>query len=222
MALTVVVELSFTADEVTLTDSTGAYDVTSNPTGYGTPNAAFADYAHYAIIRKKNVNSVADEILTLEAYDETTETEFVAPRTVDGWHQGVKFNIPVWTAGTYAANTVKYYNGVIYKANTSTSNTPPHADWDIITDLEDIETNNTITVTTINNVTARNADVYWSNQIALLSQQGMCGICEDSRKRERLERIRNHVTAVLVADARDNNTDGEWNALALIALGAFE
>jgi len=222
MALVVVVELAFTADEVTLTDATGAYNVTSNPTGYGTPNAAFADYAHYAIIRKKNVNEVDDEDLVVETYDETAETEFVAPRTVDGWYQGVKLNIPVWTAGTYASGTVKYYNGVIYQANTSTSQQPPHANWDIISDLTDIEGHTSIITTTINNVTAYNADVYWSQQIALLSQQGMCGVCEDSRKRERLERIRNHITAVLVADIRDNNTDGEWNALALIALGAFE
>jgi hypothetical protein len=222
MALTVVVELSFTATGVTLTDATGAYDVTSNPTGYGSPNAAFADYAHYAILRKKNVNEVADEDLDVTAYDETSATAFSATRSVDGWHQGVKLNIPVWTAGTYASGTVKYYNGVIYQANTSTSQQPPHANWDIISDLTDIEGHTSIITTTINNVTAYNADVYWSQQIALLSQQGMCGICEDSRKRERLERIRNHITAVLVADIRDNNTDGEWNALALISLGAFE
>jgi len=108
-----------------MTNVTGDYHAVDNPTGYGTPNAAFAEYAHYAIIRKKNVNEVADEDLVVEAYDETTETEFVAPRTVDGWYQGVELSIPVWTAGTYASGTVKYYNGVIYQANTSTSSAIP-------------------------------------------------------------------------------------------------
>jgi len=222
MALTIALELVFSADEVTMNDITGDYHVTDNPTGYGTPNAEFTDFAHFAIIRKKNVNSVADEDLVLTAYNELSATEFIGPRTVDGWYEGIKFNIPIWTAGTYAADIVKFYNGVIYKANTSTSQTPPHADWDIVTDLTTLEENASITVTTEDRVTAYNADVYWSQQIALMSQQGKCGVCEDDRLKARLDKIYRHIQAVLVADQLGNDTDGEWNALALINLGAYE
>lgn len=220
MALTVVVEMVFGEDTVQMNDITGDYHAVDNPTGYGAPNAAFTDYAHYAIIRKKNVNDVADEVLTVDTYNEISETEFSAPRTVDGWYEAVKLNILVWTAGTYAADIVKYYNGVIYKANTSTSNTPPHADWDIITDLTDIEDNNSITATIEGRVTAYNADVYWSIKIAENSQAGHCGLCEDDKLKARLDTIYRYIQSVLVADQLGDNTSGEWSALRLIALGA--
>ena len=223
MALTVVIELAFSADEIQLNDITGAYNVTSNPTGYGAPNDAFADFAHYAIIRKKNVNSVADEDLTIETYNELSATEFVAPRAVDGWYEGIKFNIPIWSAGAYLLDDVIYHNGSIYQANAGTSGTPGvSGDWDEVTDLTTLEDNTSITVTVEGRVTAYNADVYWSQQIASLSQQGMCGICEDDRLKARLDKIYRHIQSVLVADQLGNNTDGEWNALALINLGAYE
>lgn len=222
MALSVVLELVFSEDTVQLNDITGDYSV-DNLTGYGAPNAEFTDFGHFAIIRKKNVNSVADEVLTLNSYNPVTAESFEADRSVDGWYEGVKLNIPVWTAGTYDANTVKYYNGSVWMSNTSTSGTPGvSSDWDAITDLTEIEGNTSITTTTESRVTAYNADVYWSQQIATLSQQGKCGICEDERKKERLDKIYRHIQSVLVADQLGNNSDGEWNALALINMGAYE
>ena len=84
MALVPVATMTFAASTLSVNDATGSYDVTTNPTGYGSPNAAYSDYAHYAIIRKKNVNGVADSLLVLTSYDETVATSFSAPRTVDG------------------------------------------------------------------------------------------------------------------------------------------
>jgi hypothetical protein len=220
MALTVALELVFSSTTVILNDITGAYHAVDNPTGYGTPNAEFADYAHFAMIRKKNVNNVADSLLALAVYDEITATEFIGTRSVDGWYEGCKLNIPIWTAGTYASGTVKFYNGVIYKANTSTSEQPPHADWDVITDLEDIEGNSSIITTYEGRVTAYNGDVYWSKQIALNSQAGHCGLCEDDKKKARLDKIYRYIQNVLVADQLGDNQNGEWNALQLIAMGA--
>lgn len=220
MALVVALELIFSADEVRMQDSTGAYHAVNNPTGYGAPNAEFTDYAHYALLRKKNVNNVADQLLTVEPYNQITDTEFIAPRLVDGWFEGCKLNIPIWTAGTYSANTVKYYNGVIYKANTSTSQTPPHADWDVITDLEDIEGNSSIITTYEGRVTPFDADVYWSNQIAEISQAGRCGVCSDEKTKKRLDDIYRTIQCVIVADQLGNNSDGEWNVLRLIEMGA--
>jgi hypothetical protein len=223
MALVVDVELSFTKDSVIFTDVTGAYNALTNPTGYGTPNDAFADFAHYAIIRKKNVNDVDDEVLTLETYDPLTDTEFTADREIDGWYEGTKFTIRKWTAATYPSGTVRYHNGVIYLSNTSTSQTPgAGAQWDIVSDLEDIEDNATVTITRDGRVTPWNADVYWSKQIAANSKQGKCGICKDDRQKERLDRIYSHIQAVMVADQYGYNQDGEWNVLSLIQLGAVD
>lgn len=231
MALTVVADLTFSADKVILTDNTGDYNVTTNPTGYGTPNAAFADYAHYAIIRKKNVNSVADEVLTLDAYNPITDTVFEADRETDGWYEGVKLNIPIWDAGdTYTGGSlttggVVYYSGSVYYCVTTTSagespGTHP-AKWTAVSDLTTIEDNPTIVVTIDGRTTAYDADVYWSQQIATLSQQGQCGVpFEDNKLKDRLDKIYRYIQNVLVADQLGNNTDGEWCVLQLRALGA--
>lgn len=221
MPLTVKAALSFSKTQVIFTDTTGNYNATTNPGGYGAPNALFTDYAHYAIIRKKNVNGVADVVMSLLTYDPLTATEFKATRTLDGWYEAKKLNILKWLAGTYPLDTVRYYNGVVYKANTSTSETPgAGAQWTVVTDLTTIESNSTVTVTIDGRVTVFNADLYWSKQIAANSQKGLCGVCEDDRKKKRLDDIFFHIQAGLIADQTGDNTNGEWNVLALIQLGA--
>lgn len=220
MALVPIATMTFAASTVSVNDATGSYDVTTNPTGYGSPNAAYSDYAHFAIIRKKNVNSVADVLLELTSYDETVATSFSAPRTVDGWHEGKLLNIPLWTAGTYAADIVKYHNGVIYKANTSTSQEPPHADWDIVSDLTTLEGNASIIETTISRVTPYNADVFWSKKEALYAQQGRNGLTLEDKAQARQQTIYRKIQQVLVADQLGLDTDGEWIVLDLIEMGA--
>jgi Ca2+-binding RTX toxin-like protein len=221
----VVMELTFGRASgtgfVTAEDVTGAYHVTDNPTGYGAPNDAFADFAHYVIIRHKNVNSVADEVLTLNLYNPLSATEFTATRTTDGHYEVTKLNIYIWSAGTYAADTVRYYAGSVYLSNTSTSQTPgAGAQWDVVTDLTEIEDNNTLIDTITGRVTVYDADVYWSKQIALNSQRGKCGICEDDRKKKKMDDILQYIQNALTADQLGYNTDGEWAVLALRLLGA--
>lgn len=229
MALTVTDSMSFSEDSVILTDTTGDYDAVDNPGGYGTPNAAFADYAHYAIIRKKNVNNVADEVLTLNSYNPITDTEFSAARDRDGWYEGVKLNIPIWdtgfvaTGGTAATGSVVYHSGVVYYCNTSNTNESPTASpakWTSVSDLTTIEDNPTLIATIVDRVTAYDADVYWSGQIAELSQQGLTWQEPDNKLRARLQLIYEQIQVVLVADQLGNNTDGEWAVLRLRNLGA--
>lgn len=220
MALVPVATMTFAASTLSVNDATGSYDVTTNPTGYGSPNAAYSDYAHYAIIRKKNVNGVADSLLVLTSYDETVATSFSAPRTVDGWYEGKLLNIPVWEAGTYAADVVKYHEGVIYKANTSTSQEPPHADWDIVSDLTTLEGNASIIETTISRVTPYNADVYWSKKEALYAQQGRNGLTLEDKAQARQQIIYRKVQQVYVADQLGQDSNGEWIVLDLIEMGA--
>jgi hypothetical protein len=221
MALSLSATLTFTASQVTLTNTTGDYNVSTNPTGYGTPNPAFNALAHYAIIRKKNVNDVADEVLTLDSYNVITAESFTCDRAIDGWYEGTLIDILIWTAGTYASGYVVYYNGVIYQSNTSTTGTPGvSGDWDVVTDLTEIEDNDTVYTYAIGRTTAYDADTYWSKQIAQNSQRGRCGICDDDRQKDRLDKIEFHINCVLVADQLGNNQDAEWNVLTLIDLGA--
>jgi hypothetical protein len=230
MAVVVTVTETFSATKVILTDTTGAYVAVTNPNGYGTPNAEFTDYGHYAIIRKKNVNSVADEVLTLDAYNPITDTEFTADRAVDGWYESKKLNIPIWlvgtsyTAGTLTTGSVVDRNGVPYYCIQSGAGhdpaTPSSAYWTAVSDLTTIEDNSTITVTTKNRVTPYNADVYWSKAMAANSQKGLCGLAQDDRQKSRLDLIYFHIQCVLVADQLGSNTAGEWNSLTLQTMGA--
>jgi len=229
MALSVTVTETFSATKVILTDTTGDYVAVTNPNGYGTPNAEFTDFGHYAIIRKKNVNSVADEVLALDSYDPLTATEFTADRAVDGHFEAKKLNIPIWlvgtsyVAGSLATGNVVDYNGTPYYSIQSGAGHIPSSSptyWTAVADLTTIESNPTITVTTKGRVTEYNADVYWSKQIANNSQRGLCGIPVDDRQKSRLDTIYLHLQMVLVADQLGSYQDGEWNVLALRSLGA--
>lgn len=220
MALVVTGSMSFSSSKVIITNTTGTYDALTNTTGYGTPNPDFDDYAHYGIIRKKNVNSVADEILTLDSYDPLTALSIQATRSVDGWYEGKLLDILIWTAGTYAAGIVKYRNGVIYEANISTNTTPgAGGDWDVVTDLTTIEDNASVITTTIGRVTPFDADVYWSQQLAGQAQQGTLWNVDD-RVSSRLDRIYSLVQQVYSADQLGNNTQGEFIILRLQIMGA--
>jgi hypothetical protein len=221
MSLVVTAGFVFSADTVVFQDTTGAYNAVTNPTGYGAPNAAFADYAHYAILRKKNVNDVDDEVMTLASYSPITDYVYSADRSVDGWYEGILLLITPWTAATYPVDTVRYYAGSVYISNQSTSQVPgAGAQWDVVSDLTTIEDNSTVYAVREGRVTAFNADVYWSRQIARNSQRGHCGICEDDRTKERLDRIYTTIQQAVVADSLGDNTEGEWCVLKLQLLAA--
>lgn len=222
MALAVVIDFQFSAAQAILVESTGNYNVTTNPGGYGAPNPAYADYAHYAIIRKKNVNMVADSVLVIDAYNPLSALQFAATRTVDGWYEGVKLNILVWTAGAYPLGTVRYRAGVIYQVINvaGTSAQPPSADWAAVTDLTTIETNASLLATTKERDTAFTADAYWSQLMADLTQQGNLAIPDDDRDKKRMDDIERTIKQVLAADQLGNNTAGEWCVLRLQRMGA--
>lgn len=221
MALSVEITVTFSGPQVIVTDVTGNYDASTNPGGYGSPNAAFSDYAHYVILRKKNVNSVPDAVLSLDTYNPLSSTVFTYERTLDGWYEATKLNILKWTAGSYVLGDVRYYSGTIYKANTATSSTPgADSTWDAVTDLTTIESNPTVIATILGRSTAYNADTYWSKQIAANSQKGLCAMYSDDKQKSRLDKIYFHIQAELVADQFGDLENAEWNVQALILLGA--
>lgn len=222
MSLAVAIDFEFSATKSILVESTGDYNVTTNPGGYGTPNPAYADYAHYAIIRKKNVNMIPDSVLAVDAYNPLSALQWEATRTVDGWYEGVKLNILVWTAGTYPLDTVRYRSGVIYKVTNvaGTSNGPPDADWAVVSDLTTLENNATVVVTSVERDTAFTADAFWSQLMADLTQGGNLAIPDDDRNKKRMDDIERTIKQVLAADQLGNNAAGEWCVLRLQLLGA--
>lgn len=230
MALDRSASLTFSVDQVILTNTTGNYSV-SNPGGYGTPNPAFAAFAHYAIIRKKNVNEVADSVLSLDSYDPETALTFTADRDPDGWYEGVLLDIDVWDSGTsyvggsLTTGSVVEDDGIVYVCGTSNSNSKPSLNpskWIVVTDLTTIEDNTTLSATAEDRVTAYDADVYWSKQIADLSQKGQCSmqLIVDDKLKARLDLILLNIQCAKTADQFGSDTQGEWAVLRLRHLGA--
>ncbi len=109
----------------TISDATGAYDVTSNPTGYGAPNTERTNLA--LIIIGKYKASIGDTELTFDAYNPETVTSFtVSNLTLDGYYQ---YNVyPVPKSGTepgdvlntfrydFATDQLERYNGATWIA----------------------------------------------------------------------------------------------------------
>lgn len=230
MALSRSATLTFSADQVILTNTTGNYNVSTNPGGYGTPNPAFADFGHYGIIRKKNVNEVDDDVLVLNSYNPLTDTEITAERDPDGWYEGIVLDIDVWNSGdayiggSLITGNAVVYSGVVYVCTVNGTNRRPDlypAEWATITDLTTIEENTTLEATIIDQATAYDADVYWSLQIALRSQRGQCGdCCIDDKLNQRLDTIQRYIVNVNTANTLGSYQDAEWNVLRLRALGA--
>lgn len=68
-----------------ITDTTGTYDVSSNPGGYNTPNENRTDLALIMLATYKG--SEADVDLTIDSYDPEDVTEWqVTDSPADGWH----------------------------------------------------------------------------------------------------------------------------------------
>lgn len=221
MSLIISVDFVFSATKVTLRDNTGDYDATNNPGGYGTPNPAFNIYAHYGIIRKKYAGDTPDVVLTMDPYNPITDTSYPATRTVDGWYEGTKLNILIWTAGTSGIGTVRYYGGNVYIANASTTSTPgTDGTWTPVTDLTTIEDNTSVIATIVGRVTAYNADVYWGELATEKASNDVIGINMDDRQLERFRTIKYNIWAALAADQLGDNLQGEVIVNRLQNLGA--
>jgi len=220
MALSVVITVTFSSTQVIVTDTTGNYNASTNPGGYGAPNPAFNTYAHYVVLKKKNVNS-ADTVLVLDSYNPLTATTFTYERTIDGWYEASKLNIPIWSSGSYVSGNVVEYAGTVYQANTTTSSTPgADGTWAAVIDFTTIIGNSSIITTILGRSTAYNAATYWSNQMAGYTQKGLLGIPEDDSQKERLDNIYTLIQCIQSADQLGDNLDAESNAEGLTTLGA--
>lgn len=230
MAIERKIDQEFGEGTIDIVDTTGDYDVDSNPTGYGAPNPARDALARYVALRKKNVNDVVDGAWTVQAYG----VQFTRDR--DGWNEGVMLSIAIWDSGTaYGAGTgdedvsIVEYDGDLYKALRATTNDIPSSspsDWEAI-DLDEesdddllLLVNDNVIKTYKNRTTVFDADVYWSAQIAEKTQKGFAGVAMTDRDKKRLDDIYRKIQQALSADQLGNNSDAEWIVLALRAIGA--
>jgi hypothetical protein len=72
--------------ELNLSDSTGVYEVSDNPGGYGTPNPDRADIALILVANNKRQDD-GDVECTVQTYNPVTATTFIVELNKDGWYQ---------------------------------------------------------------------------------------------------------------------------------------
>lgn len=84
-------------DEATVEDSTGVYDVSDNPGGYGTPNPERNELGLVALIDYKATGG--DETVVPTTFDGLTVTEIVVPITKDGHIQVDGWLLPIIVGG---------------------------------------------------------------------------------------------------------------------------
>lgn len=230
MAIERKIDLEFGDETIDIVDTTGNYDVDSNPTGYGAPNAARTDRERYVACRKKNVNDVDDGPWTVQLYG----VQFTRDR--DGWSEGVMFSVTKWDNATaFGAGSgdtdvsIVSYGGSLYKALGATTGDTPStspAKWGVIDpdqasgdDLLLI-VNTGVIKTYKDRVTLYDADVYWSGKKSESTQNGYPSFPESERDRKRLEDIYRVIQQGLSADQLENSADGEWAVLRLRSMGA--
>jgi hypothetical protein len=89
MALVINIVKSSINDEGTemlLSDSTGSYEVSDNPGGYGTPNPERGDIALILVANNKRQDD-GDVECTVQSYNPVSADEFTVELNKDGWYQ---------------------------------------------------------------------------------------------------------------------------------------
>jgi len=122
-----------------LEDSTGVYDVTDNPGGYGTPNPERASLALYLYGYKYN-KDVPDTLLTIDNVAAPTAASWTIFMSQDGYYYFKLLGFAIYdVALPYIVGDKVYYTGSYYNAidvvaaGQDPINNP--ALWEVISDL---------------------------------------------------------------------------------------
>jgi hypothetical protein len=185
MALAPTVSAGTIADcsTLTITDTTGAYNVSTNPGGYGTPNAARADFGILMFVTNKM--TTGDVPLTVTNGNAHSVSSWTVTFTVDGWYEYYMALAPIWASGpTFAEGDVCYSVAeelfyVSLQAGNTNHAVTDGAWWEATTDIEDF-------VNASNVVRGLYDDVIYCNSqscAATANAEMLCGCsAEDSKK----------------------------------------
>lgn len=163
MALSInIVKSSLNSDGtvMNLSDDTGAYNVSTNPGGYGTPNPDRNQVAIFLLAYNKR--SDGDVSLSIASYNKTTATTWAVTLNKDGWQQVNAYGLQLYDVNTeFSISELVYNSGTdeIWKILTKSGSGPYTYTHSVATtaDLED--TNNVIAYkSTLNTLTLVNYD----------------------------------------------------------------
>jgi len=212
-----------TPESLIVEDSTGAYNVTTNPGGYGTPNEDRVDLGLVITVEKKGYGSTADVEIT---YDNsvntlTTVASWTIAVAIDGWFKITCMGIPVWDVSiTYAANQAVAYNNVIYTsvAGGNLGNAPGGAEWDtsitLITIRDNISTyspTTTIHVGVLDKIVTSLGDIGYGDAVSADTAKDCAPDCYDDINET--NKIWAYLEGSKISGARSKFMEGERKVL---------
>lgn len=163
MALTInIVKSSLNSDGtvMNLSDSTGAYNVSDNPGGYGTPNPDRDQLAIY--LRAYNKRSDDDVALSIATYDKVTASTWAVTLNKDGWQQVNSYGLRFYSTDTSFSVLELVYNvatAEIWKILTKTGSGPYTYTYSVATEADLEDTDNVVLYkSTLNTITLVNFD----------------------------------------------------------------
>lgn len=109
MAFSHKITLTISIDGKTLyiTDATGVYNVTTNPTGYGTPNPERNTLALIPFVTYKKISG--DVNVVVNSYVAESATGFTVPLGDDGWYTVNTYLVPLYNVlTTYLEDDITY------------------------------------------------------------------------------------------------------------------
>lgn len=213
-------ELELTKDSIssncltlTVSDTTGDYNATTNPTGYGAPNETRANlYLKFFVTLRK---STGRESITVSGYNENTVTSWAVTIAEDGWYELYLFACKAWSSGTtyqlnyiaYDASTDAYYKSI---QGTNLNHAVSDAAWWTVTaDIDDFIAAINATQPNTYNVTKNIVELCQSRKCEgqMLLKAG-CDCCDDCFLKE-YEKVRMKVESAGWAEALGSFTEAQ-------------
>lgn len=133
--------------ELYLSDSTGVYEVSDNPGGYGTPNPARSSLALILLANNKRQDE-GDVECAIESYNPVTAEDFTVTLYKDGWYQIKTFGLRLYSTSILFAVTEAVYDvatQTIRKIATVSGSGPYTYTYTVI-EKEDLDSSSVITL----------------------------------------------------------------------------
>lgn len=193
---------------MTIEDNTGSYNVTTNPTGYGSPNEDRVNLRLGVFVNL--MKSTGREPVSVPAYNKATADTWTVTLTEDGWYEIYTFGCLEYDPGItydignicYDPSTDAFYKSLI-AGNLGNAVTDIYK-WVATTDVEDFTTAISDGQVDVYECTDNVVELCRSRKCeakAILKAE--CCECDDCQLKE-YEKIRLKVEAAAIADELEN------------------
>jgi hypothetical protein len=220
-------------EQIAMQESTGVYNASTNPGGYGAPNAELVDSAQYCFAFKKNVSTTDANHTNL--LSNTTPEDGVGTKTWtlnitstgsntdDGWYKFYLLVCPIYSAATaYTVNQMVSSANILYKCiQAGTGQTPASSPtyWtavnmaDTVANLEAIlDDQSTYSIWTgyENDIMIENTEIFYANKVA--EACAACSPCNDlADEIGEIEYLEFYMRCAYTNESKENWTAAEKN-----------